>query len=464
MTAGKDIPADVAILVIDDEQDFLDSVRRGLITSGFKNLFLYNDPRDAVTFLEKGGRVDIALLDISMPWMKGTELLSYIKELHPSIECIMVTAINEARTAVDCLKAGAYDYLVKPLVRDDLVAAIQRVTEKRRMMDKLTSQGSVAPSAAIRSEAFKTIITGSEKMIRILKEAELHARSDVPVLITGESGTGKELLAKAIHAASPRSRWPFLSVNMAALTGNLFDAEFFGHTRGAFTGAEKDRIGYLEATHRGTLFLDEIGDLPIEVQGKLLRVLQEGEFIKLGTSKTMKVDVRFITATNADIDHQMARGDFRKDLYFRLKVARIHLPPLRERREDIPLLIRDFLRDTRNGGEGVEMEEDVLFLLMEYDYPGNIRELRSILQAAVNLSQGRRLTVRYLPDYVRKGRKTAPKAVLPDGRPVISLSETEKSHIVSVYNETGRNKMKTAKLLGIGLNTLRRKLASYGID
>ncbi len=464
MTAGKDIPADVAILVIDDEQDFLDSVRRGLITSGFKNLFLYNDPRDAVTFLEKGGRVDIALLDISMPWMKGTELLSYIKELHPSVECIMVTAINEARTAVDCLKAGAYDYLVKPLVRDDLVAAIQRVTEKRRLMGELTSQESGAPSAAVRSEAFKTIITGSEKMIRILKEAELHARSDVPVLITGESGTGKELLAKAIHAASPHSRWPFLSVNMAALTGNLFDAEFFGHTRGAFTGAEKDRIGYLEATHRGTLFLDEIGDLPVEVQGKLLRVLQEGEFIKLGTSKTMKVDVRFITATNADIDHQMARGDFRKDLYFRLKVARIHLPPLRERREDIPLLIRDFLKDARNEGGGVEIDEEVLFLLMEYDYPGNIRELRSILQAAVNLSQGRRLTVRYLPDYVRKGRKTAPKAVLPDGRPVISLSETEKSHIVRVYNETGRNKMKTAKLLGIGLNTLRRKLASYGVD
>ena len=463
MTAGKDISADLAILAVDDEQDFLDSVRRGLITSGFKNIFLYSDPRDAVTFLEKGGRADIALLDISMPWMKGTELLKYIKEVDPSIECVMVTAINEARSAVDCLKAGAYDYLVKPLVRDDLLAAIQRIAEKRKVMGVLgRSESGRLPG--IRSEVFKAIVTGSEAMFRILQEAELHARSDVPVLITRESGTGKELLARAIHMASPRVRSPFLSVNMAALTGNLFDAEFFGHTRGAFTGAEKDRIGYLEATHRGTLFLDEIGDLPLEVQGKLLRVLQEGEFIKLGTSKTMKVDVRFIAATNADIDHLMAKGDFRKDLYFRLKVARIHLPPLRERREDIPLLIGDFLKGGQDGSGGVEVEEDALSLLMDYDYPGNVRELRSILQASVNLSQGRRLKLRFLPDYVRKSRKTAPKPVLSDGRPVISLSETEKSHIVRVYNETGCNKMKTARLLGIGLNTLRRKLAAYGID
>lgn len=464
MTTNQDISADVTILAIDDEQDFLDSVRRGLITSGFRKIVLYSDPRDAVMFLEKGGRVDIALLDISMPWMQGTELLRYIKEIDPSIECIMVTAIDEARTAVDCLKAGAYDYLVKPLVRDDLLAAIHRVAEKRKMMGALARSESGPLSPGIRSEVFKTIITGAETMIGILKEAELHARSDVPVLITGESGTGKELLAKAIHLASPRARSPFLSVNMAALTGSLFDAEFFGHTRGAFTGAEKDRIGYLEATHRGTLFLDEIGDLPPEVQGKLLRVLQEGEFIKLGTSKTMKVDVRFFAATNTDIDQLMAKGDFRKDLYFRLKVARIHLPPLRERREDIPLLIGDFLKGGHDRPGGVEIDDDALSLLMDYDYPGNVRELRSILQAAVNLSQGRRLKVRFLPDYVRKSRKIAPKAVLPDGRPVISLSETEKSHILKVYNETGGNKMKTARLLGIGLNTLRRKLASYGID
>ena len=464
MTTDKGIATDLTILVIDDEQDFLDSAKRGLMMSGFKKILLHSDPRDAVQYLEKGGRADIALLDISMPWMKGTELLKYIKEIDPSIECIMVTAINEARTAVDCLKSGAYDYLVKPFVREDLLASIIRVTEKRKMMGTLARAESEQPSPGIWSEAFKTIVTGSEKMIRILKEAELHARSEVPFLITGESGTGKELLAKAIHLASPRSRSPFLTVNMAALTGNLFDAEFFGHTRGAFTGAEKDRTGYLEATHRGTLFLDEIGDLPVEIQGKLLRVLQEGEFIKLGTSKTMKVDVRFITATNTDIDRLMARGDFRRDLYFRLKVARIHLPPLRERREDIPLLVRAFLKDTRSGAGVIEVEEDALSILMEYDYPGNVRELRSILQAAMNLSQGRRLTPKFLPAYLRKSRKTAPGVALPEGRPVISLSETEKSHIVKVYNETGANKMKTAKLLGIGLNTLRRKLLSYGID
>jgi transcriptional regulator with PAS, ATPase and Fis domain len=284
------------------------------------------------------------------------------------------------------------------------------------------------------------------------------------VLLTGESGTGKELLARAIHWASPRAESTFMPINMASLTGSLFDAEFFGHTRGAFTGAAKDRLGYLEHAKHGTLFLDEIGNLPLELQGKLLRVLQEGEFIKLGTSKLQKADVRFITATNEDLNRLVTKGRFRKDLYYRLKGAWLHLPPLRERREDIPLLVHKFLEEFGALAKVVEIAEEVLAILVEYDYPGNVRELRSLLQAAVNLAQGGPITPELLPDHMRS-RKSIPrpesKAASPSPLP---LAEVERTHIVRIYDQTGRNKSQTARLLGIGMNTLRRQLESYSME
>jgi len=335
--------------------------------------------------------------------------------------------------------------------------------ERRRLLEVL-SVGKTGSLPQIKhKDAFAPIVTRSEKMLRLLKEAELHAASDVPVLITGESGTGKELLAKAIHRSSPRASFPFTSINMASLTGSLFDAEFFGHTKGAFTGAEKDRAGYLESTHRGTLFMDEIGDLPLDFQGKLLRALQEGEIIKLGTSTARKVDVRFIAATNADLDKLLAKGQFRKDLYYRLKGAWLSVLPLRERREDIPVLINVFLREFRGELTGHDIEEDALEILMGYDYPGNVRELRSIIQSSGNLAQQRPIAARHLPEYMRKLR---PKAAAPvaGGGPIVPLAEVERVHILKAYEETTRNKLRTAKLLGIGLNTLRRKLASYGVD
>jgi transcriptional regulator with PAS, ATPase and Fis domain len=285
----------------------------------------------------------------------------------------------------------------------------------------------------------------------------------VPALITGESGTGKELLARAIHRSSPRASFPFTSINMASLTGSLFDAEFFGHTKGAFTGAEKDRAGYLEHSNRGTLFLDEIGDLPLDFQGKLLRVLQEGEIIKLGTSSARKVDVRFIAATNADLDKLLSKGQFRKDLYYRLQGAWLRILPLRERREDIPLLINTFLREFR-GEEDRQIEEDALQILMNYDYPGNVRELRSIIQSSCNLAQHRPIMARYLPEYLRGAKPSRRQFSVPAGGSIVPLAEAERGHIIRAYEETAHNKLRTAKLLGIGLNTLRRKLASYGVD
>jgi len=458
---------DSSVLVVDDERDFLDSVRRGLISSGFRNVRLESDPDQAAALFEDGESFDIALIDVSMPGKSGVELLEVIKNTSPDTECLMVTAINEARVAVECLKKGAYDYLVKPISRDDLVLAINRALERRRLLDILDIGKRKTLPELVHVEAFKPIVTGSLGIFRILKEAELHAGSDVPVLIAGESGTGKELLARAIHSASPRAKFHFTPINMASLTGSLFEAEFFGHTKGAFTGAEKDRMGYLEQTNKGTLFLDEISNLPLELQGKLLRVLQEGEYLKLGNSTPQRTDVRFIAATNADLDRLMAKEMFRKDLYYRLKGAWLHLPPLRERREDIPLLVNKFLEDFSGVSGNCGIDEEAMAMLMDYDYPGNIRELMSILQAAVNLAQGRPISKNVLPRYIRNIRSRNPTLkgdFQKENGPLVPLTEVEKGHILKVYEQTGRNKSQTAKFLTIGLNTLRRKLASYGVE
>jgi DNA-binding NtrC family response regulator len=455
---------DDRIIVIDDEQNFLESVKRGLTISGFRNVQLEIDPRNAAARFEEGETFDAALIDVTMPFINGVELLELIKKTSPNTECIMVTATNDTKVAVQCMKKGAYDYLVKPISRDELVLTISRALERKRLLDILDLEKKRTLPKLIHAEAFKSIVTRSDTLLRILKQAELHAVSDVPILITGESGTGKELLARAIHAASPRATFPFTPINMASVTGNLFDAEFFGHTKGAFTGAEKDRVGHIEHTNRGTLFLDEIGGLPPELQGKLLRLLQEGEYIKLGTSKPQKADVRFIAATNEDLDRLMVKGMFRKDLYYRLKGAWLHLPPLRERKEDIPLLIATFLKEFGGVDATKRIDEQATSILSNYDYPGNIRELRSILQSAVNLAQGKTISTKFLPNHLKKRKVRAMRDSQSASKTVVSFSEVEKEHILKVYHQMGRNKSQTAKLLGIGLNTLRRKLRAYGLE
>ncbi|MBI4776087.1 MAG: sigma-54-dependent Fis family transcriptional regulator [Deltaproteobacteria bacterium] len=450
------------ILVIDDERDFLESVRRGLITAGFKGVRIESDPIRAAELFRGEDRFDLALIDITMPGMSGIELLEFIRAQSPHTECIMVTALNEARMAVESIRKGAYEYLVKPVSRDDLIQAVDRALERKRFLDILHLSKRNVPPGLEHKEAFLPIITQSKKLIRVLKEAELHAPSNVPVLITGESGTGKELLARAIHLASPRASRVFTAVNMASLTGTLFEAEFFGHTRGSFTGADRERSGYIEQTNNGTLFLDEIGVLPPEMQGKLHRVLQEGEYLKLGSSQPRKADIRFVAATNEDLEQLMAAGRFRKDLYYRLKGAWLHLPPLRERKEDIPLLVDAFLGELAGDPEKVHVEDDAMSMLMTYDYPGNIRELRSILHSALNLAQGGSIRPGLLPENVRK-RKVQAKDSFQDGSPRMKpLADVERDHILRAYQVAGRNKSRTAKLLGIGLNTLRRKLESYG--
>ncbi|MBI5845520.1 MAG: sigma-54-dependent Fis family transcriptional regulator [Deltaproteobacteria bacterium] len=453
-----------SILVVDDEPHFLDTIKRGLSLAGFRDVATESNPVAALARLEDGEKADLVLLDVSMPEMDGLTLLSRIRNLCPDTECIMVTAINDTRIAVDCIRRGAYDYLLKPVSREDLVFAVNRALERKRLL-AVYSMGKAGDD--VRDdlpEAFDPIVTRSPALIRVLREACLHAGSNVQSLITGESGTGKELLARAMHQASLRSDMPFTAINMASLAPTLFDAEFFGHTRGAFTGAQSERKGYLETTHRGTLFLDEIGHLPLELQGKLLRVFQEGEYMKLGTSRVMKADIRFIAATNADLTALVESGQFRKDLYYRLKGAWLNLPSLRERREDIPLLVSDFMAK-KSGGEGrAGITQEAMNLLMAYDFPGNVRELQSIVASAMNLARKGDITAQCIPAYVHESARVAPTPCRPVAGKAESLFAVEKNHIVSVFESTGRNKMQTARILDIGLNTLRRKLKTYGLD
>jgi len=454
-----------SVVVVDDDRDYLEVLGHKLAEIGFRRVRLEESSVKLAEEVEKGLSFDLALIDMTMPEMDGMALLEHIKSNSPSTECIMVTAINEARIAVECLNKGAYDYLVKPVATEDLALAIKRTLERKRLLDLLDLEKRDELPALDNEAAFRPIITQSKKVLRILKEAELHAASLVPVLITGESGTGKELLARAIHGASPRAQHPFTTINMASLTSSLFEAEFFGHTKGAFTGAESGRVGYLEHTNRGTLFLDEVGDLPMPLQGKLLRVLQDGEFSKLGSSNRQKVDLRFIAATNENLEQMMAQKRFRKDLYYRIRGGWLHLPPLRERQEDIFLLCRKFLEKYYDVNADGFIEKGALDLLIRYPYPGNIRELKSILQSAVNLARGEPLREVHLPNHI----KTSLKAYAEDEREAADasiqpLAEVEKAHILKAYRQTGENKSKTARLLGIGLNTLRRKLAGYGVS
>ena len=452
------------ILCVDDETDFLETLKRGLLTSGYKDCVFINDPRDAAEKIQSGEHFDIAFLDITMDGLSGLELLEIIKSESPSTECIMLTAIDDLKTAVSAMRTGAFDYLTKPMQRDELINTLEKALERKKLFT-ITEIGKTREGTIIENiSAFSEIITESENMLRILRESELHATSNVPILITGESGTGKELLAQAIHKASLRSNNTMIPVNMASITGSLFDSEFFGHTKGAYTGASSDRKGLLEQASTGTLFLDEIGTLSMDLQGKLLRVLQNGEFIKIGTNNPRKTKTRFIAATNENLDELIKNKLFRNDLYYRLKGGWLHLPPLRDRKEDIPLLIHKFYKDVTGDQESIPVESSsVMEKMILYNYPGNIRELQSIIQSSLNLSIGKPIAEKHLPSEIRnlKIKKTIKAS---KDQVYIPLELIEKDYIIKVYNGLSQNKTRAANILGIGLNTLRRKLKAYGIS
>jgi DNA-binding NtrC family response regulator len=451
----------VRILVVDDETAFLESVTRMLRLERYDDVIAVSRGSDALARLEMHP-FDVAFLDVCMPEMDGLELLRLIKERSPATECVMVTANESIPTVIRAVRLGAYDYLVKPILPEQLVQALDRVLERRRLLETLRLRSASAVEATLEHpDAFRDFVTADAALLRLLHEAELHAACDIPVLITGETGAGKEVLARAVHRCSGRASGPFVAVNMLAVSPTLFESEFFGHARGAFTGADRDRAGYLAQARGGTLFLDEIGDLPLEIQGKLLRVLQEREYTPVGKTRPERADVRFVAATNQDLEARVREGEFRKDLYYRLQFAHVHLPPLRDRVGDVALLVAHLLRELQR--PGVTVDDDVLALLERHDWPGNVRELRGVLEAAANLAEGGAIEPAHLK--LRAAVGAAPQPTIEKGRAELAtLAEVERRHILAAYEALGRNKTRTARSLDIGLHTLQRKLKAFGVS
>ncbi len=449
-----------SILVVDDEKAFLDSVKRVLRLEGYEQVTTVADPRKVQGLLD-ASEFDVALLDINMPHMDGLEILASIKERSPQVACIMLTANESIPAVVQAVKLGAYDYLAKPLRPDQLLQCIERALSHKHLADTLILRSSSAVAGSLEDQpAFAGIVTRDANMTRLMHEAALHAASRIPVLVSGETGVGKELLARAVHLASSKARGPFVAVNMLSISPTLFESEFFGHVRGAFTGANGDREGYLSQAKGGTLFLDEIGDLSMDIQGKLLRILQEGEYTPVGSTKPRKADLRFVAATNQDLMKLVEARRFRKDLLYRLLFAHLTIPPLRDRRGDIALLAARFIENSDH--PRVKLSEQAEAVLEAHDWPGNVRELKGVVEAACNLAQ--KGVIR--PEHLRlAGADRVEQPASGPGRETSmeTLASVEKRHILSVYQALDKNKTQTAHVLGIGLQTLHRKLKAYGI-
>ncbi len=446
------------IFVCDDEADILRYLDKLLRANGY---LVETFPRatDLLARLGTGtGTVcDVILQDVRMPDMDGLQVLKLVRERCPQVPVVIMTAHGTIDDAVNAIKQGAYDYITKPFPKEKLLGMLERLLdhrrlaeENRRLREELQRGSSGSDSIIFRSAAFREVYDLTLQV----------AESDANILIMGESGTGKELIAGALHRNSPRRAMPFVSLNCAALSDTLLESQLFGHVRGAFTGAVINQKGLLEEADGGTLFLDEIGDVSQAVQAKLLRVIQEKDFIVLGSTRPRKVDVRFVAATNKDLMNEVRDGRFREDLYYRLNVISISLPPLRERRDDIEPLAMHFLDvSTRRMRKGVHgFDDTALRMLLQYDWPGNVRELENVIERAVILARSGTITANLLPLGNRK------EAVAKTGSvPMVGLDEVERQHIVSVLKETGFNKSRTATILGISRKTLDRKINEYSL-
>ncbi|OHC76426.1 MAG: hypothetical protein A3G18_03500 [Rhodospirillales bacterium RIFCSPLOWO2_12_FULL_58_28] len=449
------------ILIVDDDTTIRRTVAEVLERQGYE--VRQAESGDAAVDLTRKHVFDLILLDLRLPDSDGIEVMKRIREFDDYVLVVVMTAYPEVRTAINALKAGAYDYLNKPFDIDDLKGLVQRALETQQLRTeverlRVTSRGTDGDGGMIgESSAFLTMV----EMMRKIAGA-----SRVPVLIRGESGTGKERVAQAIHANSPRSNGPWITVNCSAISEGLLESEMFGHEKGAFTDAKTRKRGLLELADGGTLFLDEIGDLSLSLQPKLLRALETQTFRRVGGQVEVTVDVRFVTATNRDLNAMVGKGQFREDLYYRLNVAGIDVPPLRDRRPDIVPLALSFIAQGAQvmGLAKPRLGRAVVDLLESYNWPGNVRELRNVMERAVILSGGGETI---LPIHLPK-ELLAPGsiAVLPFGaeEPKGTLADTERRHILRMIEFCGGNKSRAARLLGISRLTLRTKLGQYGLD
>ncbi|MCG8634882.1 MAG: sigma-54 dependent transcriptional regulator [Desulfobacterales bacterium] len=455
------------ILIVDDDVTHLLSVKALLKDSDIPGPALVSDSREVLPLIREHGFIFV-LLDLLMPHMDGMALLKEIKQQFPDVECVVLTAIDDTASAVKAMKYGAYDYMVKPFSRDKLIITIHRALERYTLRKGMAVSDRPHSFSDLRHpEAFKDMVTRDKTMARVFLRAEVVAPTQYSVIISGESGTGKEMLARALHRASRRADAPFVAVNMGAFNAALFESEFFGSSKGAYTGASEKKEGFLEAARGGTLFLDEITDLDISRQGVLLRVLQEKEFYRIGSTRKRTVDVRILAATNRDIELEVQKGRFRADLYHRLNMYQISIPRLADRKADISLLaahfIKAFARENNKPAPGLSTELERH--LTAYDFPGNVRELRNIIASAVLLETGPELSPASLPEPSPvHGVIPEPVPDFPGGpdRDLPPLSEIEKQYICKVLSAVDNNRTRAARILGIGLRTLQRKLKSFG--
>jgi DNA-binding NtrC family response regulator len=412
----------------------------------------------------KNNDYDLLLLDMDMPDVSGLEILKHIKDKNIDIETIVLTGVEDVELAVSAMKLGAFDYLTKPVDNEQLLKIIASILENRKNRRETTAEIPFSTEHLKFKDAFKDIITQNEDMIKMFQMVEKIAQSDNSILIWGESGSGKELIAKAIHRISKRRDENFVAVNAGTFANELFSSEFFGHNKGAFTGAIASKKGFLEEADRGTLFLDEIGELALPIQVKLLRVLQEGEFFRLGSTKHQKVDVRIIAATNKDLLAEMKKGNFRKDLFYRLNMSSVYLFPLRERKGDISLLCQHFLKkfNEQNQKNIQKISEPALRLINRYDYPGNVRELMNVINSAVIIETGSELNKKSLPHYFLENSGLQEDLSLDF--PLKTLLEIEKEQIKKVLLHSKGNKSKAAKILGISRVNLIAKAKKYQLE
>ncbi|AJF07463.1 sigma-54-dependent transcriptional regulator [Geoalkalibacter subterraneus] len=444
------------ILVCDDEVDVQNLLRRLLEARGH-GVECFGQGAALLKGLEEmeGALPDLVILDAKMPGLDGLEVLRRLKAAHAELPVVMMSAFATVRNAVDAMKLGALDYLIKPFSTDEVHSLVDSVIERNRLVSENRSL-----KAEIRRRFNpEQIIFKSEGFSRVFALARKVASSGAGVLILGESGTGKELIASTIHYSSERRDQRFLTINCAAITDTLLESQLFGHVKGAFTGAVANHRGLVEEADKGTLFLDEIGDLSPALQAKLLRLLQEKEFMPVGATRVRHADVRFVAATNKDLEKEVARGNFREDLFYRLNVVTLEVPPLRERRDDILPLAEHFVRKYAPEGQQ-KLSAEAARMLQGYHWPGNVRELENTIEMAVILAEGGRVEADCLPSKISNAQAT--EFVPPDAP--VSLEDVERLYIAQVYRQTGGHKLKTSEILGIARKTLDRKLRQYGID
>ena len=448
------------VLIIDDETGSRESMAMAIAKAGLP-VRTFDDARAALQFLEQNPGPNLALCDLRMPGMDGIEFLQQVRQRQFDLGVVLITAYGSIESAVEAMRVGADDYLTKPVDLYELRKRVTNLLENRRLKEEVTELRQMLD----KRYGFESIVGRSAPMERLFEQMKLVAPTRSTVLVIGESGTGKELVANALHRASPRRDERFLAINCGAIPSDILESELFGHERGAFTGAVARKIGKFEMAHRGTLFIDEISELYPELHVKLLRVLEERQVMRVGGGELIDVDFRLIAATNRDLEKEVADGRFREDLYYRLKVVTLRIPPLRERRADVPLLVEHYLRAAcdEHGKDQKTVSPQAMDALAGYDWPGNVRELKNLVESLVIFHRGDVVELEDLPPEVAQGR-AEPRAGAPiqiaEGRPR-TMDEIERQAILETLSRTGGHRAQAAHLLGIGLRTLQRKLKDY---